>query len=75
MIFFEPKFDDSGHYYCVQSVRSDNPTETAAEGFIRIYFYSKLGDSEPPYLHYWYKTDADTKGFSTLWPGKMMIKY
>lgn len=73
--FFDPKFDDSGHYYCVQSVRSDNPTETAAEGFIRIYFYSKLGDSEPPYLHYWYKTDADTKGFSTVWPGKMMIKY
>lgn len=73
--FFEPKFDDSGHYYCVQSVRSDNPTESAVEGFIRIYFYSKLGDSEPPYLHYWYKTDADTKGFSTVWPGKMMIKY
>ena len=73
--FFEPKFDEFGHYYCVQSVRSDNPTETAAEGFIRIYFYSKLGDSEPPYLHYWYKTDADTKGFSTVWPGKMMIKY
>ncbi len=73
--FFEPKFDDSGRYYCVQSVRSDNPTETAADDFIRIYFYSKLGDSEPPYLHYWCGTDLETKGFSTVWPGKMMIKY
>lgn len=73
--FFEPKFDDSGRYYCVQSARSDNPKETPAEGFVRIYFYSKLGDSEPPYLHYWCGTDLETKGFSTVWPGKMMIKY
>lgn len=73
--FFEPKFDDSGRYYCVQSARSDNPKETPAEGFVRIYFYSKLGDSEPPYLHYWYKTETGSKGFSTVWPGKMMIKY
>lgn len=73
--FFEPKFDDSGRYYCVQSARSDNPKETPAEGFVRIYFYSKLGDSEPPYLHYWCGTDLETKGFSTVWPGKMMIRY
>lgn len=70
--FFEPKFDVSGHYYCVQSARSDNPAEIPAEGFIRIYFYSKFGDSVLPYLHYW---DASKYGFATVWPGQKMIKY
>lgn len=73
--FFEPKLDASSHYNCVQSSRSDNPVDIPSGDFVRIYFYSKLGDSEPPYLHYWCGTDSETTDFSTVWPGKMMIKY
>ena len=58
------------------SERNDNPSEQPAEGFIRIYFYSELLESETLYLHYWESaSETETKIFATSWPGVEMIKY
>ena len=51
------------------SERDDNPTEEPKDGYIRIYFYSELLETEIPYLHYW------ETGFTTKWPGVQMIKF
>lgn len=72
--FFETQPEWDGRFYCNQSLRSDNPAETPAEGFIRIYFYSKLDGTDPLYLHY-FDESASSTAFTTVWPGEKMIKY
>lgn len=74
-------------YQSVVSERTDNPTEKPAEGFIRLYFCSKL--PETPYAYLWTSgtnlvevTNED--GTTTYepefwnnndWPGNKMIKF
>ena len=76
--FWEEKKDENGDSYLASSPseRNDNPSEQPAEGFIRIYFYSELLESETLYLHYWESaSETETKIFATSWPGVEMIKY
>ncbi len=72
--FFETQPDESGRFSCSQSTRSDNPAESPEDGFIRIYFYSKLNGIDPLYLHY-YDESASATAFTTVWPGEKMVKY
>lgn len=72
--FFETQPDESGRFSCSQSTRSDNPAKFPEDGFIRIYFYSKLNGIDPLYLHY-YDESASATAFTTVWPGEKMVKY
>lgn len=76
--FWEEKKDENGYSYLASSPseRNDNPTEEPEEGYIRIYFYSKLLETEKLYLHYWENAlETETEIFATSWPGVEMIKY
>lgn len=73
--FWKEDIDEEGHYLISISERTDNPPEQPEAGFIRIYFYSELMESETPYLHYWVIETESVPAFGTDWPGVPMIKY
>lgn len=76
-------------YRPVVSERTDNPTTEPDEGFIRLYFYSELPETETPYAYLWtsgtnqveVKNEDGTITYerefwqNNAWPGNKMIKF
>lgn len=60
--------------YCsVVSERTDNPTTEPNAGFVRLYFYSDLPETETPYAFLW--TSEREIWNNNDWPGTKMTKF
>lgn len=60
-------------YWSVVSERTDNPTTEPNAGFVRLYFYSDLPETETPYAFLW--TSEPEFWQNNVWPGNKMIKF
>lgn len=60
-------------YWSVVSERTDNPTTEPNAGFVRLYFYSDLPETETPYAFLW--TSEREIWNNNDWPGTKMTKF